>query len=71
LAHVVHGHDRRVLDLPARARFQEEAVQRLAVLGELGEQELDREVAIRQLVARSPDRSHPAPTELSEQAILP
>src|SRR5262249_29831489 len=70
LSHVVDIDDGSVLDLAASARLQEEAIERLLVLRERGEQEFDREVAIRELIPRSPNRPHPSRSEESKEAVL-
>ena len=58
---VIQGlYDRGVLDLPAGSSLEEEPVQRLLVLRERREQELDGEVAIRKLIPGGPDRAHAA-----------
>jgi hypothetical protein len=70
LTHVVDVDDGGVLELAARLRFVEEALQGLVVRREALEQELHREVAIRQLVARGPDGPHPTGAEQPEEPVL-
>ena len=53
------------------ARFASEALEEFGIVGELGVQQFDRDVAIEQRVLRLPDHGHAAASDLANQPIAP
>jgi hypothetical protein len=66
---VVDGKDVRMRELGDRARLALEACERLGVVGQLGGEDLDRDVAIEFRVARLVDLAHAAGPERGEDFV--
>ena len=70
LARVVHRADVRMADERRDVRFAAEAVARFRGLGELGRQQLDRDVAIEPQIARAVDRRVLVAPQPLEQPVV-
>jgi len=69
LAEIVDGQDVRVVQGRSGARFVEEPLATLGVVGELGRQHLHRELPPQRRILGEIDAPHPALAERSEDAV--